>query len=185
MPGLKKPHSILFSAIRWERIFFSSLAALLLLLFLTCVFFIGQSPIGIGIILSLVSLILLLVIFKLLFEVLKASKVVETELYQTILTKPEKIVWVYPVVTENSPYGVNVFSTVIIYFKLDNREHLVLNVRRSQLAEIMAALNELLPHSSFGFSKEKEQWYLAEPALLYTEKKNPEKKGENQDSDFE
>jgi hypothetical protein len=33
--------------------------------------------------------------------------------------------------------------------------------------KIQTALENRLTHASFGFSKEKEQWYMANPALLY------------------
>ncbi|MEO1435341.1 MAG: hypothetical protein AAFV80_07370, partial [Bacteroidota bacterium] len=79
----------------------------------------------------------------------------------------EKIVWVFSVITVSSPYGVTVFSMGNFYIKLIDRDEICLSAPPATLKALSTALNPVLPHASFGFTEEKEQWYRVDPALLY------------------
>ena len=157
---------LLVQAIKQERDYFLTMAVALFILTFLLLYLVGQVPREIGIILSLICFANILVGFKLLYESIRNFDIHNCELYKIIEEDPLKIVWIYSTLTYSSPYGINLFNSGIIYFKLIDGNQIELRISRSVLKELMSELHQLLPHSSFGHSEEKEQWYMAEPTLL-------------------
>lgn len=95
-------------------------------------------------------------------------------LYLLLQEKPKKIVWVYSVLTVRQPFGFELFKTGTLYFKLSDREVFEIYLREKEILPFTEALSTLLPHASFGYTKEKEEWYETEPLLLLQNDLEPE-----------
>lgn len=93
-------------------------------------------------------------------------RVERTPLMQLIKHQPGQIVWVYSVVTEWLPFGLQAGRNATLYIKLLDGDEITLALPQKHLKLVSHLLNRLLPHASFGYTKDREQWYLASPALL-------------------
>ena len=60
----------------------------------------------------------------------------------------------------------NAINTSIVYFKLIDGDEITLSIPEKELNTLMKELNRRLPHATFGYTKDREQWFMAEPALL-------------------
>lgn len=80
--------------------------------------------------------------------------------------EPEKIVWVYSILTQRMPFGFEVNQTGTMYFKLIDGDELTVSLPADQLKSVSRSLNTRLPHATFGYTKEREQWFMAHPAML-------------------
>lgn len=88
------------------------------------------------------------------------------EIAHTIRRNPERVVWVYYYRLESMPYGIRVARMCTLYLQLQNGRKLGLQASEHRITAIMDALRDRLPHATFGYSKEKEQLYRANPDLL-------------------
>lgn len=86
---------------------------------------------------------------------------------QLIQRKSRKIVWVYSMITQRMPFGLQFSKQVCIYFKLIDGDEIVITIPEKELNEMMKTLNHYLPHATFGYSKDKEQWFMASPEMMY------------------
>ncbi len=82
---------------------------------------------------------------------------------------PRQIVWVYSVVTHRLPFGFNFSRDGIMYFKLADGSDISLSMPADRLKWVSRYLNDRLPHASFGYTRERQQWYMANPHLLMQE----------------
>jgi len=90
----------------------------------------------------------------------------DTPLMRLLKFEPQQIVWVYSVVTERLPFGFQFSKSGTLYFKLrDGDEHSV-SMSAKDLKRVSEMLNRLLPHATFGYSRDREQWFMAAPELL-------------------
>lgn len=94
----------------------------------------------------------------------------ELPLIKILLKEPHKVVWVYSIVTQRMPFGFQTNQTGTMYFKLMDGNEITLSVPASEIKAISELLNYHLPHATFGYTKEREQWFLAHPALLVKDK---------------
>jgi hypothetical protein len=106
---------------------------------------------------------------RIVFSVLNRRRVIDSPLIQTLMRHPGQIVWVYAVVTNRMPFGFQVAQNGLMYFKLINGDAFTLSAPIQELKVISRFLNRLLPHATFGFTKDREQWYMAAPELLLKE----------------
>ena len=83
-----------------------------------------------------------------------------------LLKNKEDIVWVYSILTQRMPFGLQINRQAILYFKLIDSNEITLTVPEKDLSDISLFLNQHLPHASFGYTQERAQWYMANPALL-------------------
>lgn len=90
----------------------------------------------------------------------------EFQLIQLVKSHPEQIVWVYAIVIEHAPFGLQFSRKATLYFKLMNRKEWSVSVSSKDVENISKALNTVLPHATFGYTRDREQWYMADPALL-------------------
>lgn len=93
----------------------------------------------------------------------------KTPLMQLLVTHSKKIVWVYSVVTQRLPFGLEFSKNATIYFKLIDGDEITLSMPEKETGKVLKMLNVTLPHATFGFSKDREQWFMADPAMLYKE----------------
>jgi len=125
-----------------------------------------------NILLVLLSLGVTILGIKMLWEAFSLRQVDDSPLLDLIFQHPNEIVWVYPVITDHMPFGLQFNSNVMIHFRLRNGDVEKLSISADQKSVIMKELIELLPRSTFGYSKEKETIYLDQPERLY--KKDPQ-----------
>ena len=90
----------------------------------------------------------------------------EFQLIQLVKCHPEQIVWVYSIVIEHAPFGLQFSRKATLYFKLLNKKEWSVSVSSKEVENISKALNRVLPHATFGYTRDREQWYMADPALL-------------------
>lgn len=102
----------------------------------------------------------------LMYQGLGGLKVEDRPLMRILLHEPERIVWVYSIVTERMPFGLQLMNDGLMYFKLIDGDEFTLSFPAHQLHAVSEMLNQRLPHATFGYTKEREQWYLVDPALL-------------------
>ncbi|MGB0984252.1 MAG: hypothetical protein ACPG19_09440 [Saprospiraceae bacterium] len=112
------------------------------------------------------ALVMLFSGIRLLYDVFRFWKMEQTYLIRLLFYQPQEIVWVYSIVTEKLPFGVALSKKGTMYFKLLNGDEITIKLDDKEMPLISKCLHEVLPHATFGYSKEKEQWYMANPAML-------------------
>lgn len=70
---------------------------------------------------------------------------------------PHRIVWVYGMVTERMPFGLNLMHSATLYLVDDRGEAHDFSLHPEQLLLVTKTLNRLLPHAEFGYTEEREQ----------------------------
>ena len=83
-----------------------------------------------------------------------------------LLKEPRKVVWVYSIVTQRMPFGFVINHSGTMYFKLIDGSEMTLSLPAEELKSTSEMLNYHLPHATFGYTKEREQWFLAHPEML-------------------
>ncbi|MEL6865651.1 MAG: hypothetical protein AAFP19_14585 [Bacteroidota bacterium] len=108
-----------------------------------------------------------------IYRLLLSWPIEKSQLIYMLREKPEDIVWVYSILTQRKPFGISFSQNAMLYFKLIDGDHICLAVPERDLLDLQQLLNRQLPHATFGFNKDRQQWYMASPALLLqsTEKK--------------
>ena len=79
---------------------------------------------------------------------------------------PERIVWVYSMVTERMPFGLNLMRSGVLYLYDDAGEAHSFSLRADQLLLVTKTLNRLLPRAEFGYTQERELKYRGEISRL-------------------
>lgn len=90
-------------------------------------------------------------------------------LYRVLHQQPDKVVWVFRIQHQLSPFGVNLSADTTLCLKLSDRDELQLRGREQEIQTVLAALVDMLPQATFGYSKERSQWYDIDPYLLRQE----------------
>lgn len=150
-----------------REIFLKLLASLALLVFgalLTAYAF------QLNAIIVIVGFILTVVGIKLTRDAILNRNVEKSPLMQLLLKQPRKIVWVYYVLTQQMPFGLEFSRNATIYFKLVDGDEITLSMPENETKIVLKMLLIRLPHATFGYSRDREQWYMASPELLYKER---------------
>ena len=100
------------------------------------------------------------------FRTLREYPLIKHPLNILLAKRPRDIVWVYSVVTEWMPFGLKFGNSSLMYFKLIDGDELCLSIPEKHIENVSKFLNELLPHATFGYSQDREQWFMAAPELL-------------------
>lgn len=158
--------SSLFSVLKKERNLNLCYGGMFILAGLSTAFFLGAVNLPLMILLILLMIVLILVGFKFLLEAFQNWDVINHRLFQLLERNPKKIVWVYSIHTELAPFGISVFNSGELFFKLDDGNQIIVNSAPSKLKTVSQELNAFLPHATFGYSEERDQWYSASPFLL-------------------
>jgi hypothetical protein len=103
------------------------------------------------------------------YQVLKIRRVEDTPFWRLLHNNPKMIVWVYSVVTQRMPFGLQFFQNGILYLKLRNGDEVSLSLPAHTLKDVSSFLNEQLPHATFGYTEDRAQWFRAAPELLLRE----------------
>lgn len=147
----------------WRELMLQLLAsaALLTLGLALLIFFFSHN-----IILTVLGLILSVTGLRLVFQKLVNRRIGNHRLMVLLADHPGQIVWVYSVVTERLPFGFRFTRNGILYFKLADGDEITVTLPAPDLRLVLRHLNRMLPHASFGYSRDRAQWYLASPELL-------------------
>jgi hypothetical protein len=158
----------IISAIKLER---TKKLILLFGIFIVCILLISntlnQSNENIKQVLTILALLCFVFGILLLKDLLNSWDLDSHPIINYLNNQPKEIVWVYEFQVLVMPFGIRFWSEKTLFFKLLNGETLQLRIPSKNSEKIQTALENRLTHASFGFSKEKEQWYMANPALLY------------------
>lgn len=121
---------------------------------------------GTQIVLPLFGLICTLLGIRFIFHLLQEKRAGGPRLMYLLENHPRHIVWVYAVVTERLPFGLQLGSSCTLYFKLMDGDEVSIGLSAEAQREAAQTLNQLLPHATFGYTRDREQWYMADPAML-------------------
>ena len=119
-----------------------------------------------SIILTLFGLTCTVLGIRFIFHLLQESRTGGSRLLYLLEHRPGQIVWVYAIVTERLPFGLQFGSNCTMYFKLIDGDEVTVGLSVKSQREASKALNALLPHATFGYTRDREQWYMADPAML-------------------
>jgi len=122
-----------------------------------------------NVILTVLGLAGVIVGIRLVFAGLRNLRIKNHRLMVLLRDHPAQIVWVYALVTERLPFGFRFARSGILYFKLADGDEITVTLGAGDLRLVSRFLNRLLPHASFGYTRDREQWYLASPELLRKE----------------
>lgn len=119
-----------------------------------------------SVIVGIAGLILLVLGIKFVFQFAARQGVTDTRLMKLLNDHPREIVWVYSVVTERLPFGFEFSKSGILYFKLADGDEVSVSLSADDLKLVSRFLNRVLPHATFGYTEDREQWYMANPRML-------------------
>lgn len=116
--------------------------------------------------LIIISMMLIITSIKFLRDTINAGKPKYDPLIQTLSFHPEKVVWFYTLKIDNMPFGIQLFSHGRLIFKLVDGSELSLSIPCKDIIPITSILRDMLPHATFGFSSENQQFFDIDPLLL-------------------
>ncbi|MGB3798171.1 MAG: hypothetical protein WA952_00070 [Lewinella sp.] len=79
---------------------------------------------------------------------------------------PDRFVWVYSMVTERMPFGLNLMRSGVLYIYDTEGEGHSFSIPAEQLLLVTKTLNRLLPAAEFGYTPERELHYRGEISRL-------------------
>lgn len=80
--------------------------------------------------------------------------------------QPRQIVWVYSLSLQIAPFGIYLFRRGTLFFKLSDGEEISISVPAHKLRLVSRTLNRLLPHATFGYTREREEQFRRSPLSL-------------------
>ena len=121
---------------------------------------------GLNIIVTLFGLTCSVLGIRFVFSLVRENRAGSPRLLYLLERRPGHIVWVYAVVTKRLPFGLQFGSSCTMYFKLMDGDEVSVSLSAKSQREVSKTLNRLLPHATFGYTRDREQWYMADPAML-------------------
>lgn len=115
------------------------------------------------------AMVVLAITAKMLRDIIKEKPFKENNLVVLLHQSPQIFVWIYKVEINFAPAGIHLKRSSALIFKLTNSTDMQVRGNSKDIEKVEAALHLMLPHATFGFSKEREQWYIANPYLLWRE----------------
>ncbi|GJM31556.1 MAG: hypothetical protein DHS20C18_05570 [Saprospiraceae bacterium] len=120
------------------------------------------------------GLVIVLLATRLVLQLVRYWNVDHHPIMQALFYQPQEIVWVYALITERVPFGIQFIRNGVLYLKLKNGDELSVSFPAKKLKLVSKALNRLLPHASFGFTVEREQTFITDPEQLMRRKDSEE-----------
>lgn len=113
--------------------------------------------------LLIIGILLLSPAIYLFLKAIQNWDIQQSEVIDCLQNQTKKIVWVYPFVTQVTPFGISLFDRCYIIMKTtDGQEYsFKIPVRKKKL--LISWTKRLMPHAQFGFSKERETLYAQSP----------------------
>ena len=87
-------------------------------------------------------------------------------LQERLYDRPDTVVWVYGIVHQHHPFGLQFNERGIIYFKFSDGDELSAYLPPGKLKLISKVLARALPDTVFGYTKEREARYARDPRRL-------------------
>jgi hypothetical protein len=87
-------------------------------------------------------------------------------LLKILYERPQEVVWVYSIVNDHHPFGLQFLQRGILYFKLINGDEMSANLPPRKLKLISKILSRALPDTVFGYSNERARRYSQNPTSL-------------------
>jgi hypothetical protein len=153
---------ILVRAIRRE-VFFQIVATNLLLVFGFVLILLQFDK---STFLTIIGLGAVILSARLLWQNFPAFILYNHPLYRLLHERPEEVVWVYSLVTQRMPFGLELFSAGVLYFHSIDGSHESVALSAKKLKLVSKFLNRLLPQATFGFSEDRQQQYSIDPFML-------------------
>lgn len=122
-----------------------------------------------SIILTVFGMLCVVLSLRFLFHLITNWNVANSPLMLLLHFHPKEIVWVYSVVTEHLPFGFQLLRNGTLYLKLRDGDDVSVSLSADDLKVVSRYLNRLLPHATFGYTKDREQWFMASPLMLLRE----------------
>ncbi len=153
---------LLRNAIRRELRLQLILSLLLLLCgVLLCLFFFPDF-----IIMTIIGLATTIIGIRLVYQTALRLRLDRSSIMHLLQEEPHRVVWVYSVVTERLPFGFQFSRSGTLYVKTDDAETYSVSLPANKLKLVSKTLNRLLPHATFGYSVDKDQWFQESPEKL-------------------
>lgn len=157
-PGIQELRKAIRREQRWQLV---ACLALLVAGLSMCYFFFATH-----IILTIMGLFLAVLGLRYTVRAFRLLRPEDHPLMRLLRYQPHRIVWVYTVVTQRLPFGLQIQRSGTLYCKLIDGDEVSVSLPGRHLKLVSKTLSRLLPHASFGYSENRQQWYLASPALL-------------------
>ncbi|MDX1665751.1 MAG: hypothetical protein R3350_00895 [Saprospiraceae bacterium] len=122
-----------------------------------------------NVVLTIIGLVGTVVGLRLLVKMARSWRSGHSRLLFLILHRPREIVWIYSVATQRMPFGLEFYRSGTMYFKLADGDEITVSLPAEKLKLVSRTLNRLLPHASFGYTRDREQWFMADPRMLLQE----------------
>jgi hypothetical protein len=100
---------------------------------------------------------------------------------EVIRSRPQQIVWIYSINFAFAPAGIYLYTRGTLTFGLTNGERHTLYGSGREVTAAKRYLARHLPQATFGYTREREQWYMASPLLLWNESYNLPDTGDEED----
>lgn len=140
--------------------FAASLALFLLGLYLAYSTFHSNLP------LMITGLAISLIAAKLLHYTISNLRQGSNRLLDVIHGQPAHIVWIYAVRVEHKPFGILLFRSGTMYFRMADGMELSVHLPQRHLRTVSHFLHRLLPHATFGYSDDREYSFRLSPENL-------------------
>lgn len=118
---------------------------------------------------SVLAIAAFLVGLRLMRDIRRERDWRKAPVYRLLHEHPQLFVWIYPLQVQFMPAGIRLRERKILLLRLVNRDELQLRGSVEDINCIEAMLLQMLPHATFGYSPERDQWYAVDPYLLWRE----------------
>lgn len=90
----------------------------------------------------------------------------DDHLIRILRYQPRQVVWVYTVSMQIAPFGIHLFRRGTVFIKLSSGEEISVSVPARKTRLISRTLCRLLPHATFGYTREREEQFRKSPLSL-------------------
>ena len=125
---------------------------------------------GNSVILSILGLGACVISIGLILKSLSLIRKQKHPVLEILRKRPYEVVWVYTIITERMPFGLQFVKNGLLYIHLIDGTHHSVSLPARKLKLVSKYLNRLLPNACFGYSEEREQTYLQNPEKLMRKK---------------
>lgn len=87
-------------------------------------------------------------------------------LQDRLYDNPDTVVWIYTVVHEHHPFGLQLSERGLIYFKFNDGDEVCAFLPPQKLRLTTKILSRALPHTVFGYTKERAEQYKENPQMV-------------------
>jgi hypothetical protein len=103
---------------------------------------------------------------KLVVDTASSLRVDNHYLLNYLRYQPQQVVWVYTMITENTPFGISLFRKGSIHFKLSDGSEFSVGLPAHKLKLVAKFLMRLLPHATFGYTPDRDYTFRVSPERL-------------------